>query len=163
MTNETYIFKRFSEYNVQMNWLFPPEKRVISHKRWFSISLRTIHLIGVAGLAGAYLYDQPYSVWWVYLFATVISGFVMAAMEIYCDGIWLIQMRGTAIALKLFLLSTMLWWFNQPEAWIYFIVIIISGVVAHAPGRLRYYSIWHRRVITEPIQLGPQQIKDCGG
>jgi len=146
-----------------MNWLFPQTKRVIPQKRWFSISLRTIHLIGVAGLAGAYLYDQPYSVWWVYLFATVISGFVMAAMEIYSDGIWLIQMRGTAIALKLLLLSTMLWWFDQPEAWVYFVVIIISGVVSHAPGRVRYYSIWHRRVITEPIQLAPQQIKDCGG
>ncbi|MGH1460606.1 MAG: hypothetical protein ACRBB6_01070 [Neptuniibacter sp.] len=146
-----------------MNWLFPQEKRVIPYKRWFSISLRTLHLIGVAGLAGAYLYDQPYSSWWFYLVATVCSGFVMAAMEIYCDAIWLLQIRGTAIGLKLILLSTAIWWFNQPAASIYFTVIIISGIVSHAPGRLRYYSIWHRRVITEPAHLGSEQIKDCGG
>jgi len=146
-----------------MNWLFPEQKRTIPYKRWFSVSLRTLHLVGVAGLAGAYLYEQPYASWWLYLVVTVVSGFAMAAMEVYADGIWLIQMRGTAIAIKLLLLSTMLWWFDQPEAWIYFIVIIISGVVSHAPGRLRYYSIWHRRMVMEPAQLRPGQIKDCGG
>ncbi|MCP4596710.1 hypothetical protein [Neptuniibacter sp.] len=146
-----------------MNWLFPSQKRVIPHKRWFSISLRTLHLVGIAGLAGAYLYQQPESSWYPFLLMTVISGFAMAAMEAYSDGIWLIQLRGTAIGIKLLLLSTVLWWFDQPNASIYFLCIIISGIVSHAPGRLRYYSIWHRRVITEPIQLAPGEVKDCGG
>lgn len=146
-----------------MNWLFPPEKRVIPCKRWLSITLRTLHLVGIAGLAGAHLYDQPFSSWWLYLVLTVVSGFVMAGMEVYSHGIWLIQMRGTAIGIKLLLLSSMFWWFDQPVAWIYFLVIIISGVFSHAPGRLRYYSIWHRRIITEPLQLTPEEIRDGGG
>jgi hypothetical protein len=49
----------------------------------------------------------------------------------------------------LLLLSTMIWWFDQPNAIIYFLAIIISGVVSHAPGKLRYFSIWHGRVIME--------------
>lgn len=145
-----------------MNWLFPPQKRVIPYKRWLSISLRTLHLIGIAGLAGAYLYDQPVERWGVYLLLTVCSGTLMAALEIYANGIWLLQMRGTAIGIKLLLLSSLIWWYQQPVAWIYFVAIIISGVVSHAPGKLRYYSIWHRRIITEPLELGPNVIKDCG-
>jgi hypothetical protein len=145
-----------------MNWLFPPQKRVIPYKRWLSISLRTLHLIGIAGLAGAYLYEQPVASWIGYLWLTVCSGALMAVMEIYVNGIWLLQMRGTAIAVKLLLLSTLLWWYPQPQAWIYITVIIISGIVSHAPGKLRYYSIWHRRIITETIELSPREIRDCG-
>lgn len=146
-----------------MDWLFPLEKRVIPYKRWISITLRTLHLIGIAGLAGAYLYHQPESSWYPFLQLTIASGLIMALIEAYTDGIWLVQLRGTAIAIKLLLLSTVFWWFEQPSAVIYFLVIIISGIVSHAPGRVRYYSIWHRRVITESIELRPGDIKDCGG
>lgn len=146
-----------------MRWLFPQEKRDIPAKRWLGISLRTLHLFGMAGLAGAYLFQQPESSWYPYLLLTVITGLLMAAMEVYSDGIWLVQLRGTAIVFKLMLLSTVLWWFEQPNAYIYFSVIVISGVVSHAPGKLRYYSIWHRRVITEPLVLAANEVKDCGG
>lgn len=146
-----------------MRWLFPLEKRVLPAKRWISILLRTLHLVGITGLAGAYLYEQPESAWLPFLWLTVISGCLMALIEIYTDGIWLVQLRGTAIGVKLLLLSTILWWFHEPNAIIYFIVIIISGIVSHAPGKVRYYSVWHRRVITEPLQLEPGEIKNCGG
>ncbi|MEM5537414.1 hypothetical protein WNY58_13545 [Neptuniibacter pectenicola] len=132
-----------------MNWLFPAKKRSIPAKRWISIISRTVHLIGVSGLAGAYLYQQPVASWQWFLYLTVMSGFVMSALEVYSDGIWLLQLRGTAIGVKLLLLSTMIWWFDQPNAIIYFLAIIISGVVSHAPGKLRYFSIWHGRVIME--------------
>ncbi|WP_415889127.1 hypothetical protein ACMXYV_14305 [Neptuniibacter sp. SY11_33] len=146
-----------------INWLFPTEKRSIPAKRWLGISLRTIHLVGIAGLAGAYLFQQPESSWYPYLLMTLVSGFLMAAMEVYGDGIWLIQLRGTAIGIKLLLLSTVFWWFEQPNAYIYFLAIIISGIVSHAPGKLRYYSIWHRRVVTEPVELSSNEVKNCGG
>ncbi|WP_286237007.1 hypothetical protein [Neptuniibacter halophilus] len=146
-----------------MNRLFTIEKREIPHKRWLSISLRTLHLIGMAGLAGAHLYKQPPESWLPFLLLTIISGLLMAAMEIYSHPIWLIQMRGTAIGIKLLLLSTLIWWFDQPNAVIYLLAIIISAIVSHAPGRLRYYSLWHRRVILDPVELMPGEIKDCGG
>jgi len=28
------------------------------------------------------------------------------------------------------------------------VIIIVSGVISHAPGKLRYYSVYHRKVIT---------------
>lgn len=141
-----------------MSWLFPIDKRDFPGRRWLSITLRTLHLIGIAGLAGAYLFHLPESQWMPYLWLAVLSGFLMAAMAIYVDGIWLLQLRGQAIFLKLLLLSTVFWLFDEPQAMIYLLVIILSGVVSHAPGKVRYYSLWHRKVLTKADLIN----KNCG-
>ena len=141
-----------------MSWLFPIDKRDFPGRRWLSITLRTLHLIGIAGLAGAYLFHLPESQWMPYLWLAVVSGFLMAAMAIYVDGIWLLQLRGQAIFLKLLLLSTVFWLFDEPQAMIYLLVIILSGVVSHAPGKVRYYSLWHRKVLTKADLIN----KNCG-
>lgn len=125
--------------------------------------MRTLHLLGICGLAGAYLFQQPEAAWFPYLLMTVLSGLVMAGLEIYSNPIWLLQLRGHVIGIKLLLLSTMTWWFEQPNSLIYIFIIVISGVVSHAPGRLRYYSVFYRRVLTEDIIRKPDEIKDCGG
>ena len=41
-------------------------------------------------------------------------------------------------------------WLVSYPAWgsvLLLVIIIISGVISHAPGKLRYYSLYHRRVI----------------
>lgn len=139
--------------------LFPAEKRLFPGRRWCSIVLRTFHLIGISGLAGAYLYHLPETQWHPYLLLTLFSGVLMVLLEVYTDGIWLLQLRGLAIGVKLLLLSTVFWWFDQPNSVIYLLVLLISGVISHAPGKLRYYSIWHGRVLTERAAL---PIKNCG-
>jgi len=141
-----------------VSWLFPIDKRDFPGRRWLSITLRTLHLMGVAGLAGAYLFHLPDSQWMPYLWLAVLSGFLMAAMAVYVDGIWLLQLRGQAIFLKLLLLSTVFWLFDEPQSGIYLLVILISGVVSHAPGKVRYYSLWHRKVLTKADLIN----KNCG-
>ncbi|MDI3323706.1 hypothetical protein QKW35_04875 [Pontibacterium granulatum] len=141
-----------------MSWLFPIDKRDFPGRRWLSITLRTFHLMGIAGLAGAYLFHLPESQWMPYLWLAVLSGFLMAAMAVYVDGIWLLQLRGQAIFLKLLLLSTVFWLFDEPQTMIYLLVILISGVVSHAPGKVRYYSLWHRKVLTKADLIN----KNCG-
>lgn len=141
-----------------MSGLFPIDKRDFPGRRWLSITLRTLHLMGIAGLAGAYLFHLPESQWMPYLWLAVLSGVLMAAMAIYVDGIWLLQLRGQAIFLKLLLLSTVFWLFDEPQSGIYLLVILISGVVSHAPGKVRYYSLWHRKVLTKADLIN----KNCG-
>ena len=80
-----------------MNWLVPPHKRPLPGKRWLSIILRSLHLVGIAGLAGAYLYSLPEAVWGPYLLLGVGSGFLLLARELYVDGIWLLQLRGQLV------------------------------------------------------------------
>ncbi len=126
--------------------LFPPHSRTFPGKRWFNISLRTLHLIGVAGLGGAYLYDAPHELWQPYLWLSLGSGFAMVVLSLFSNGVWLLQLRGQLILFKLVLLGLMLWWptFNLPLG---MLVIVLSSVIAHAPGNVRYYSLWHGRRI----------------
>lgn len=126
--------------------IFPADSRSFPGMRWLNIALRTLHLIGIAGLGGAYLYPAETAAWAPYLWLTLLSGFSLMGVSLYCNGIWLLQLRGLAILLKLLLLLLLV---AMPQLSLPFIIVIIvlSGVVAHAPGNLRYYSPWHRRRI----------------
>ena len=147
-----------------MSWLIQQQQRHLPGKRWISILLRSLHLVGIAGLAGAYLFNQPQSVWYPYLVVGVGSGVLMVAKELYVDSIWLYQLRGQLVLLKLLLLAFGVYWLGQPQAWIYFLVILISGIISHAPGKVRYYSIVYRKTFTRDVWLGESEpkIRDCG-
>ncbi|WP_296056129.1 hypothetical protein [uncultured Amphritea sp.] len=147
-----------------MSWLIPQQKRPLPGKRWISIILRSLHLTGIAGLAGAYLFSQPQSVWFPYLILGVGSGVLMVAKELYVDSIWLYQLRGQLVLFKLVLLTAGLYWFAQPQAWIYIVVILISGVISHAPGKVRYYSFIYGKTLTREVWEGQAgvKIRDCG-
>lgn len=119
--------------------------------------------MGVAGLAGAYLFSVPEYQWYPYLLMTFVSGALMICKEIYSDGIWLLQLRGQVILLKIFslLAAWVLCAEHSPE--LYLGIIFISGIIAHAPGNVRYYSIIHRRVLTrESWDHKVAVVKDCG-
>jgi hypothetical protein len=126
--------------------LFPAVSRSFPGKRWLNITLRTLHLIGVAGLGGAYLYSAPRGLWEPYLWLSLSSGSALVAMSLYSNGIWLLQLRGLLILLKLGLLGIMLW-LPGFSLQLGMAVIVLSSVISHAPGNVRYYSIWHGRRI----------------
>jgi len=126
--------------------IFPAVSRGFPGMRWLNISLRTLHLIGIAGIGGAYLYPAETAAWTAYLWLTLLSGVALVGLSLYSNGIWLLQLRGLAIVLKLLLL---LWLVFVPRLSLPVViaVIVLSSVIAHAPGNLRYYSPWHRRRI----------------
>lgn len=131
-----------------MDWLFPTKNRDFPSKRWVKISLRTLHLLGIAGFAGAYLHSVDTDLWKPFVVVTLISGFAMAAIEVWSHGIWLLQIRGQAVLFKMVLLALTLQTTKISDLILLGIIIVISGVVSHAPGSLRYYSLYHRRKIT---------------
>jgi hypothetical protein len=121
---------------------FSAQPRKFKNKRWLEITLRTIHLIGIAGAGGGYLYQVPHQLWLPYQNILVVSGILLVILEIWTNPIWIIQIRGIAITLKLVLLFLMP--FVQGwEPHIIITVIIISGISSHAPGDVRYYSLIH--------------------
>ncbi|GGK79449.1 hypothetical protein GCM10007941_32150 [Amphritea balenae] len=148
----------------KMSWLIPEQKRHLPGKRWLSIILRSLHLVGIAGLAGAYLFDQPESVWFPYLLLGVGSGVLLLAKELWVDPIWLYQLRGQLVLMKLLLLAVGVYWLDSPQAWIYIVVILVSGVISHAPGKVRYYSVYYGKTFTREVWLGQQnpKVRDCG-
>lgn len=128
--------------------LFPAHKRDFPAKRWVKISLRTLHLLGLAGFAGAYINTLELQLWWPFVALTLVSGMAMVVIELWTHGIWLLQLRGQAVILKLGLLVASLWTPMIGDLVLFALIIIISGLMSHAPGNVRYYSIFYRRRIT---------------
>ncbi|MEH6627640.1 MAG: hypothetical protein V7739_14445 [Motiliproteus sp.] len=135
--------------------LFPAQSRDFAGKRWIKIALRTLHLMGLAGIGGAYFYTVEASLWLPFLWITMISGLLMLAVEVWSHGIWLLQLRGLAILFKIGLLSISALLPAAFDPALIMVVILISSVISHAPGRLRYYSpFYHRRITPETWQWG---------
>lgn len=116
-------------------------------KRWTKISLRTLHLLSVAGVGGGIFFGLEQAAWLNYWWLALVSGALMMLIDIISNPVWIVQVRGLAIFLKLILLVFLGNW-PSLDGLILAVIIIISGVISHAPGNLRYYSIYHRRVIS---------------
>ena len=116
-------------------------------KRWTKISLRTLHLLAVAGAGGGILFGLEKDLWINYWWLALVSGALMMVIDIVSNPVWVVQVRGLVIFLKLILLALL---GQNPELdrILLIVIIIISGVISHAPGKLRYYSVIHRKTIT---------------
>lgn len=119
----------------------------IDIKRWSKISLRTIHLLAVAGVGGGILFGLEKELWLNYWWLALVSGAFMMLMDLVANPLWLAQVRGFVVILKLILLA-LLGGHPDWDRFLLIIIIVISAVVSHAPGKLRYYSLYHRRVMT---------------
>lgn len=113
-------------------------------KRWLKVILRTVHLVGFAGLLAAMATGQQEVNYWV---ITIISGFGLLLLEALSNLVWFVQVRAVVMYVKFALLIAL---FVYPEyQWHCMIsMIILSGIISHAPSSVRYYSIVHRKRIT---------------
>ncbi len=113
-------------------------------KRWLKISLRTLHLIGFAGVFASVLTSSEQNIYWG---ITIVSGLGLLSLEALSNLVWFVQIRALAIYIKLILLAAV--FFFADYAWHCLIaIIIISGMISHAPSSVRYYSFIHGRKIT---------------
>ncbi|MES9858336.1 MAG: hypothetical protein ABW166_17305 [Sedimenticola sp.] len=126
--------------------LFPKESRYFKGVRWVNVILRTLHLVGLAGVGAGFFYPGVDDSWRLFFYLTLISGVGLMLISIWTNGIWLIQLRGQAILFKLLLLGIMPF-FPDLKAALFLTVIIISGLISHATANTRYYSLFHRRRI----------------
>ncbi|MEH6648523.1 MAG: hypothetical protein V7707_00700 [Motiliproteus sp.] len=129
-------------------WFFPRRSRQFAGKRWCKITLRTLHLFGIAGIGGAYLYHAPAADWQPFLKLTLATGIAMVLVELWSHCIWILQVRGLAIMFKLVLLAMATLLPTAANPWLLFIIIMISGFISHAPSAVRYFSPFYGRRIT---------------
>jgi hypothetical protein len=116
--------------------LFPDEAQTFTGERWVDIGLRCAHLVGVAGIGGGFLLtleqDQRLAFWHL----TLVSGVLLSLRYLWSSAAWLLQLKGLAIMFQLVLLALAL---GLPT-WrgsLFIAVIVLSGLIAHAPGRVR--------------------------
>jgi hypothetical protein len=126
--------------------LFPPQARDFPGLRWLNISLRSLHLLGMAGLAAGYLYQVAVVAMLPFWAITLYSGLAMVGLAIWANGRWLLQLRGAVIMLKLLILWSLPWLDGQfagGGGWGMVVIILLSSVISHAPARVRYYFVVH--------------------
>lgn len=129
-----------------MSWIFPEQNRGFPGKRAIRQCLRAVHLAAMIPMLGGYLYAQPFENWQLWHHACLLSGLLLALIDFWSNGIWLLQLRGQIILFKI----AVLWiWHPLPEPalWWTLAIVGLSSWIAHASGDRRYYSVWHRQRI----------------
>lgn len=116
------------------------DRRFSSH-RWAEIVLRCAHLVGVAGMAGGWLFELDTARWLPYAYLTLSSGLAMSLLAICSHPAWPRQLKGLTILLKLGLLGLALLCPSY-RAELFVTVIVLSGVMSHAPGWVRGADWW---------------------
>ena len=114
--------------------------------RNLNIALRTLHLIGMLGVGGGILFNVESSLVAPWLWLTVLSGAGLMSISIYSSRLFLIQLRGLVILVKISMLILIIYTDGADLALLIGITLI-SGIIAHAPGNIRYYSVIHGRRI----------------
>jgi len=132
---------------------FPDKSRQFRGKRWLKIALRTGHLLGLAGVGAVFLFNQAIPGSPYYLYLLVGTGLAMIALDLWSNGIWIYQLRGQAIIIKLFLFAALLTQADYTSTW-FIVIVILSGIISHAPGDLRYYSIIHKKRLNRFAEKG---------
>lgn len=112
-------------------------------RRLANVIVRTFHLVGIAGLFGTAMMGNSES---IYITLAIVSGIILTLLEAYPGTIWFVQIRAICLYLKLLLLLLLHFY---PDAAIpcLIAVIVISGIISHAPSWIRYFSVQHRQVV----------------
>jgi hypothetical protein len=128
--------------------LFPAPVRSFPGQRWVRISIRTVHLLSMALLLGGFavgipLERLPGPLWW-----TLLSGVAFVGVELHASCIFLLQLKGIAVIAKSLLLWAA-WLAPQAALGCMIAAVVIGGVSSHMPGKFRYFSPLHGRVIKQ--------------
>jgi hypothetical protein len=126
------------------------EPRPVPAARILRTALRTAHLIAAGALYGGHVYGVEAERLVPALAAVLATGGAFLGLEVYQSSIWLVQVRGVATLTKLATVAAvaLFWEFRVP---LLTLAVIIGGVSSHMPGRWRYHSVLHGRVV------GPQE------
>lgn len=126
--------------------LFPDPPRDLPHARAISIMFRTVHIAAIGILLGGHVFEVAEDRLLVWLYLSLISGAGLIGIEVYSSCKWIYQAKGVMVLVKMMLTASVLAFWEQ-RVWLLLAVLIIGSVGSHMPGRFRYYSFVHRRVI----------------
>ncbi len=127
-------------------WLLAPKTKLPA-ARWIRTSLRTVHIAAVCALYGGQLYGVEPERLAPSVLAVGLSGGIFALFEAWQAPIWLVQIRGVATMAKVGLLVaiSVIGGFEIP---LLTLALVIGSVSSHMPGRWRYHSLVHHRVVS---------------
>ncbi len=119
---------------------------MLPYARGISILCRTIHIAATGILLGGHVFAIPESRLLTLLYLSILSGAGLIGIELYSSCKWVYQGKGVLVLIKLLLVAAVAIFWEQ-RVWLLLMALVIGSVGSHMPGRFRYYSIRHRRVI----------------
>lgn len=144
--------RRYKAMMPQTGWhhllLFPRPPRAFPGQRWVRIAVRTGHLASMGLLLGGVAAGHAPAELSAAMWGTLLSGAVFVALELYQSGVWLLQLKGWAVMLKLMLFIGAVTTQEHSLPLLY-AALVVGGISSHMPGRYRYYSPLHGRVVKQ--------------
>jgi len=124
--------------------------RFFPGQRWVNIGLRSLHLLGVAGMGAGLLTPGILGdAWQRYLILTMVTGIGMTLIDAWSNRRWLVQLSGQVVLFKLLLLGLIPLLPAAGPA-LFAAVILISAFISHAPAWLRHYVPFHGYSLERP-------------
>lgn len=108
--------------------------------------MRTLHLLAFGALYGGHIYGgqaEPLAQAWL---ATVLTGGALMLLEALREPVFWLQVRGVATLIKL-ALAALVPFAGGLSVGLLTVAAVVGAVSSHMPGRYRYFSIFHGRVI----------------
>jgi hypothetical protein len=105
-----------------------------------------VHIAAIGILLGGHVFAVPDMRLLAFLYLSIVSGAGLIGIELYSSCKWFYQGKGLLVLIKLLLVAAVAVFWEQ-RVWLLLLAVVIGSVGSHMPGRFRYYSIWHRRVI----------------
>ena len=118
----------------------PPKnqnKRDFPGRRWLNISLRSLHLVGVVLLGVALLAGGDQKMAGSLVLAT---GLVIYGVDLWCNPKHFGELAGIVSLVKLLLVTAMLA-FPIASIPLFWVLVVGSSLVSHAPGPFRHIRI----------------------
>ena len=110
-------------------------------KRWINIALRTLHVIGVI-LLGSALFRGSTTTLAITL--TLVPGLAMFSLDVWSKPSHLGEVAGLGVLGKLALVFSIKL-FPHWSVEIFWLVLIVSMVLSHAPGSFRHWRPFQPR------------------
>jgi len=117
--------------------LFPEEPRDFTGRRELKIVLRAVHVLCVGAYFGAFVFGVPAADRMPWLWGVLATGALVLALDLHESAAFFLQVRGAVLVAKLGIFLC-LPWFAGAEAWVLGLLIVVSVVSSHAPGRIRH-------------------------
>jgi hypothetical protein len=109
-------------------------------------ALRTLHLLAFGALYGGHLYGAPAESLSEALVATVGTGTALMLLDALREPVFLLQIRGLVTLVKV-ALAAILPLAGALSVAVLTLAAVLGAMSSHMPGRYRYYSIYHGRVV----------------
>lgn len=126
-----------------MSTFFPDEPRHFPAQRWIKIILRALHVFCAGVYTGAWFFAIESGARTPWFIAALCSGLLLITVDLFETGVFLLQLRGIIVMVKLALLVAIPF-LGGGEARIMAGVVIASVISSHASSSFRYFQVWGR-------------------